>query len=133
MKARGVPNLDDLVWLWRCKAQLRSGKRVDPLGITQRGKLDFQGMVLFHHFRLVLLQLLDHVAVTDALKVLPGKNHNEKKSQSAQDEQAETLPALLVINFTLQAGIVDVFYEIDLRIWSTARDRLVPGTALRTG
>jgi hypothetical protein len=133
LEPRGVPDLDDLTRSRRCKTQLRSGERIDPPRIDQRGTLNSQGVIPFHLLSLLPLKLLDQVTVPDALKMLPGKKHDEKKDEGSQDKQAETLPAFLAINLTLQAGIIDPLNKIDFWIRSASCDRLVPRTALRTG
>jgi hypothetical protein len=106
-RRRWIPDLYDLAWLWRRKAQFRSGKGIDPLGVAQRGELNLKAVILLHLFSLLLLHLLNQIAITNALEVLPGKEHDEKESQGPQGKQPETFPAFLVINFTLQARIVD--------------------------
>src|SRR5690349_1398803 len=65
--------------------------------------------------------------------MLPGKKHDAKKGQRPQRQQAETLPAFLVIHFTLQPRVVNVLNKINFRVWSAAHDGLVARTAIRTG
>src|SRR5712692_8390672 len=75
--------------------------------------------------RLLRFELLDLIAEPQALEVLQSEKQHEDKDHDAQPEQTEAVARLLDVHLATQAGVVDLFDEVDFRQPGPARRWLV--------
>jgi hypothetical protein len=96
-------------------SELSPRQCVDPLRISERRLLQPEPTILLFQIHGCGFELLNLIAIPNALEVLPREQEHKKKNQYEQSEETETFTTTHWVNFPYQTGIVDLLYEIEFR------------------